>query len=70
MVYKFCVYLSTAVFSMGNQGFICAALKHEAFPTEVLHLFIIFTWTSDIKEVRHIEMPKAAPKSPFAIFKN
>ena len=54
MVYKFCVYLSTAVFSMGNQGFICAALKHETFPTKVLHLFIIFTWTSDIKEVRYI----------------
>jgi len=24
----------------------------------------------DFKEVRHIEMPKAAPKSPLAIFKN
>jgi len=32
-------------------------------------IFIYRQW-NELKEVRNIEMPKAAPKSPFVIFKN
>ena len=42
------------------------ATPHQNLDKEILYVCVLI---SKLKEMRHIEMPEAAPKSPIAIFK-